>query len=237
MRVGADHAGLPEERVNGSRRRPRSSAPVCEPAARAPAADRPALTARTGLLAATRRAIRAKRRGLPNDSKYRSTSAVCGSCSQNCSRSLGDRSARLPIDANADSPSPSASACSSSAIPTPPLCEDTATLPGRGAVGANVAFRPAGVLSTPRQLGPTSRIPVARHRDSRSRWRSAPSAPVSAKPAEMTTRLRTPFAAHSCATSQHRSGRHARRRPGRPARARPGSSGAHRARRRCGPFG
>ena len=45
------------------------SAPVCELAARAPALVLPALTARTGLARATRRATRPNLRGLPNDSR------------------------------------------------------------------------------------------------------------------------------------------------------------------------
>ena len=59
-----------------------SSAPVWEELARAPATERPLLTASTGLVLATRRAIRANLRGLPNDSRYSSTSAVRSSCSQ-----------------------------------------------------------------------------------------------------------------------------------------------------------
>ena len=46
-----------------------SSAPVCEPAARAPAGVRPPLTATIGLWAATARATRENRRGLPKDSR------------------------------------------------------------------------------------------------------------------------------------------------------------------------
>jgi hypothetical protein len=59
-----------------------SSAPVWEELARTPAAERPLLTASTGLARATRRAIRANLRGLPNDSRYSSTSPVRSSCSQ-----------------------------------------------------------------------------------------------------------------------------------------------------------
>jgi hypothetical protein len=46
-----------------------SIAPVCEEAARCPAAVRPLLTAITGLEALTRRAMRPNLRGLPNDSR------------------------------------------------------------------------------------------------------------------------------------------------------------------------
>ena len=44
-------------------------APVCDPVARAPAAERPLFTAMIGLLRPTRRAIRANLRGLPTDSR------------------------------------------------------------------------------------------------------------------------------------------------------------------------
>ena len=45
------------------------SRPVWEAAARAPAFDRPAFTATIGVVRATLRAMRAKRRGLPKDSR------------------------------------------------------------------------------------------------------------------------------------------------------------------------
>ena len=52
-RVGPDHARLAQQRVH--RRGPSSaSAPVCDPAARAPATDRPLLTATIGLVRDTR---------------------------------------------------------------------------------------------------------------------------------------------------------------------------------------
>ena len=46
-----------------------SRAPAGDELARAPAAERPLLTATIGLRRPTRRAIREKRRGLPNDSR------------------------------------------------------------------------------------------------------------------------------------------------------------------------
>ena len=74
------------------------------------------------------------------------------------------------------------------AIPRPPLWDMNPTPPGTAAGGAKVAFsRTRGdVLSTPRQLGPTIRIPASRHTSSSSCWRPAPSAPVSANPDEIT---------------------------------------------------
>jgi hypothetical protein len=58
---------------------------------------------------------------------------------------------------------------------------------------------PGLVLTIPRQFGPISRIPEERQTASSCRWRSAPSGPVSANPAEITTSARTPAAAHSSA--------------------------------------
>jgi hypothetical protein len=46
-----------------------SSAPVCEAVPRSPAADRPLLTATSGLVREKRRATRANLRGFPNDSR------------------------------------------------------------------------------------------------------------------------------------------------------------------------
>ena len=89
------------------------------------------------------------------------------------------------------------------AIPSPPLWDMKPTEPGRAGVGAKVALSPTvgAVFSTPRQLGPITRIPDCRQMASSSRWRSAPASPVSAKPEEMTSSARTPAAAHSRATA------------------------------------
>jgi hypothetical protein len=54
-------------------------APVCDAAALAPAALRPDFTAMMGLRRLTSRARRPNRLGLPNDSKYSSTTSVPGS--------------------------------------------------------------------------------------------------------------------------------------------------------------
>jgi hypothetical protein len=166
------------------------------------AAERPHLTATIGIVWDTRRATRANLRGLPNDSRYSRATCVCGSCSQYSSRSLPDRSALLPTDTNDDSPTPSLPAASMIAIPSPPLCDKKPDLPGIALGGANVALRrtSAAVLSTPRQLGPTNRIPASRHTPTSSRCRRAPSAPISLKPAEMTSSARTPTEPHSRAT-------------------------------------
>ena len=121
-----------------------ASAAVCELAARWPVAVVPLLSARIGLVRATRRASRPKRRGLPNDSTYMSTTSVASSSSHHSSRSLVETSALLPIDTNADRPSPRDSAASSSASPSAPLWEEKPMLPaGRRAGGeGRVQARP-----------------------------------------------------------------------------------------------
>ena len=73
-------------------------APVCERLARAPAADRPLLTAMIGFVRPTRRAIRENLRGLPTDSRYSAMTLHAGSASQYWRKSLPERSALLPIE-------------------------------------------------------------------------------------------------------------------------------------------
>ena len=53
-----------------------AAAAVWEAAARCPAADRPDTTVSTGRCCPTRRAVRAKARGLPKDSTYKMASLV-----------------------------------------------------------------------------------------------------------------------------------------------------------------
>src|SRR5437867_8849329 len=76
---------------------------------------------------------------------------------------------------------------------------DIATDPAGGQAGAKVASRltAGSVLTTPMQLGPTMRIPRPRTNRASSFWAAAPSDPVSAKPAEITTTALTPRSAHS----------------------------------------
>ena len=103
-RVGADHAGLAEQRVDGDVGGREQRARCATSVARAPAAERPLLTATIGLLRPTRRAIRANFRALPNDSRYSRITSVFASCSQYWRKSLPDRSALLPTETNAESP-------------------------------------------------------------------------------------------------------------------------------------
>jgi hypothetical protein len=86
---------------------------------------------------------------------------------------------------------------SSTAVRSAPLWLTNPTVPGEEIPAAKVAFRPVGGRITPRQFGPTIRIPFARAVARIWRSSSAPSAPTSLKPAEMMTTALTPAAAHS----------------------------------------
>ena len=114
--LDADDARVVEERVDAASEAC-SRAPVCDDAARRPAALRPLLTTITGLDAVSRRQICAKRWGFPSDSRYRRTTSVPPSCSQKRRKSLLDRSALLPIETNDERPRPRRAASSSAAIP------------------------------------------------------------------------------------------------------------------------
>ena len=124
-----------------------------------------------GLVRDTSRAMRLNLRALPNDSRYSSTRAVRSSSAQYCSRSLADTSARLPMAANDDAPSPASPMRSSRAPPIVPDSDSSATGPRRGLGVANVACRrtSGSVLITPRQLGPSRRIPNRRAAPQRGR--------------------------------------------------------------------
>ena len=71
------------------------------------------------------------------------------------------------------------------------------TEPGRAMVVAKVAFMPESGLMTPRQFGPMTRMPASCASFSNCRSNSAPSGPISLKPAEITMAPRTPFSPHS----------------------------------------
>ena len=57
------------------------------------------------------------------------------------------------------------------------------------------------LLISPKEFGPTTRIPAPRARRSSSAWRRAPSRPSSANPPETTSSALTPASAHSSTTS------------------------------------
>ena len=171
-------------------------------AARAPAAVRPDFTSTIGFLRDTRRAISTNRFGSLNDSRYMQITRVPGSSSQYSSRSLAETSAVLPTETNCESPRPSPAAMLSTATPSAPDWLTKPIAPGSGGVGEKVASSrtSAAVLKTPMQFGPTSRPPAARTRALSSSSSARPSAPVSEKPAVITTMPRTPRAMHSSIT-------------------------------------
>ena len=138
-----------------------AAAAVCEAAARRPASVRPASTVNTGIRRVTRRAVREKARGLPKDSRWSRARSVRPSLSHHWSRSLPLTSYLSPREAKDETPMPSRDSPSSRAMPTPPDCTATPAVPGRGWPAAKVAsrLRATSVLETPRQLGPTSRMP------------------------------------------------------------------------------
>ena len=131
-RLVAHHAGLAKQRVDDDVRSP-ASAPVCEDAARAPAAMRPALTAMIGLRRATRRAICANCRGLPKLSRYSRITSVSGRPAQYCdqvvARHVGlvaDRDERRDAEPQLRARSRGSPARAR------PLCDDIATRPPAG---------------------------------------------------------------------------------------------------------
>ena len=163
-----------------------AAAAVCEAAARWPAAERPASTASTGMLAATRRAVRANFRGLPNDSMYSTASLVTPSCSHHISMSLLDTSSLSPTDTNEEMPMPSRDSAWAVAKPSPPDCMTSPATPGLGCAAANVASRPMPGTATPKQFGPISRMPCRRQAASKS------ARAASSRPEVITTHARTP---------------------------------------------
>ena len=156
-----------------------SSAPVCEAVARAPAAERPLLTATIGLLRAEARARSARTcagcRTTPGTAAPR---RCAGPAPSTASKSLPERSALLPTETNEDRPSPSRSAASMIAMPSPPLCERKPTRPAAAWCGANVALSrtSGGGVEHAQAVGADE--PHARHRGrprAAPRWRRAPS--------------------------------------------------------------
>ena len=170
--------------------------------------DRPDFTATIGLDREVRRAIRLNLRGLPMDSRYSSSTSVAGSSSQYWIRSLPLTSARLPAETKVDSPRPRDTIVSSSATPSAPDWLKKPIRPRPGITGDSDALSDTAgsVLSTPRQFGPITRIPLARARVTRVRCSCRPAPPTSANPDETTTRPSTPFAAQSSATSRTAAG-------------------------------
>ena len=87
------------------------------------------------------------------------------------------------------------------AVKSAPLWLRKPTLPGRAIAPAKVALKPEFGLITPKEFGPIIRIRPRRASSSTRSSSSAPSGPVSLKPAEMTTAPRTPASTHSATMS------------------------------------
>ncbi len=83
-----------------------------------------------------------------------------------------------------------------------PDWERSPTRPGTGGIGEKVALQrmPGSVLQTPRQFGPTTRIPCRRAIASSSASASEPASLVSPNPAVTMTSAFAPAAAASSAT-------------------------------------
>ena len=172
-----------------------AAAAVCEAAARWPGAERPACTVSTGMCWLTRAAVRPNLRGLPNDSRYSTASWVVPSSAHHCSMSLPDTSTLSPTEANEEMPMPSREKCSSRATPTPPDCTTSPARPRRGWWTAKVASRPRPGTATPKQFGPTSRMPQRRPASSRlADW-------AASSPELITTTERVPRLPSSWVTS------------------------------------
>ena len=93
---------------------------------------------------------------------------------------------------------PSREKCSSSAAPSPPDWTTRPALPGEGRCTANVASSPIPGTATPKQFGPTRRMPPRRLASSRA------DSCASVRPRVMTTSDLAPRFPHSWATSRTR---------------------------------
>ena len=102
-----------------------------------------------------------------------------------------------PSEANAENPTFSRRLQSSTAVHSAPLWLMKATFPGRAMPEAKVALRPVRGLITPRQLGPTRRMPPRATCCFTSRSSATPSGPASLNPAEMTMAPCTRLSTHS----------------------------------------
>ena len=156
----------------------------------------------TGLERESLRAMRENLRGLPKDSRYRPTARVPGSSSQNCMASLPETSARWPAETKEEMPMERREAAAYSSTPIAADWLKSPSEPRLGMPGATEALSriPGSVLTRPREAGPITRMPLARARWTRSRWRARPCSPSCSKPPVTTSRPLTPAAAQSSMT-------------------------------------
>ncbi len=148
-----------------------------------------------GLARPTARAVRANLRGFPNESRYSTASLVAASDCHHSSMSLLDTSSLSPSETNEEIPMPSRDRCWSRTMPTPPDCSASPARPGPGWCAENVASREEAVLATPKEVGPTSRMPWRRQMASSSARAAA------SRPEAVTTRALTPRCPQSSAIS------------------------------------
>ena len=94
-------------------------------------------------------------------------------------------------------PTCSCAAQSRMAVRSAPDCEMKATRPGRAMPAAKVAFIRSMGFMTPRQLGPTTRMPCFSAASRTWRSSSAPSSPISLNPALMMITPLMPASPHS----------------------------------------
>ena len=128
---------------------------------------------------------------------------VSSSSIQYCMKSLPETSTRLPALAKTETPRLRRAAEASTAMPRAPLWENRPNRPAGGSAGASEALRRTSgwELMMPKEFGPITRMPLLRAVRSSSRWRTSPSGPASANPAETTSSARTPAPAQSRTTS------------------------------------
>ena len=190
--AGADHAGVPEQRVDRRVRRGEQRARVRHrgprPGRRAAALDRDHRLAgghaASDLPEPARVAERLQVQPDHVGRRRRSPRTAAGRCrtGRPCSRSRRTRTGRARGAPPRRSPRSRTRRSGTRTRRRP-----AAARPARRWRSAPTS---SAVLSTPRQFGPTSRIPLARQTSRSSAWRSRPRDPTSAKPAERTTRAR-----------------------------------------------
>ncbi len=134
------------------------------------------------------------------DSTYRRMTPTPSSSPMASMKSTSSRSALFPRLMKLWKPMSSLMTQSRTAVPSAPLWEMKPILPPIGMTAAKLRLRGIEVLISPRQLGPWIRIPYFSAISKSFPSRTAPSCPVSLKPADMTTRALTPFIPHSSVT-------------------------------------
>ena len=126
---------------------------------------------------------------------------MSASSSQYSSRSFDETSALLPIETKLESPRPRASASSRSARPRAPLCDENAIAARRERAARERRVQPRRVRRDAEAVRADQPRAVRAHEREQLVLARRPSAPVSAKPAEMTQSALTPVASAARAAS------------------------------------